>query len=206
MLDIYLIGTIINIFWQIFTILFVLYRFTSFFSIIYGFTKFCGKLVQGVVYVKNQISTYITKKKSFSYEPIITTESAFTRQSYLSRFKNYVYSFFGPATTSTEGELRARQGNSVGDYDLPIFTTRESMSNFPIHPLYDSNYSTYSNSKQLHKTRLSPQYENVSTQYESDFCETNSELHYGLNSEHEEGLDSNLLLESNYINNFLEKR
>ena len=43
-----------SVFKQIFTILFVLYRFTAFFTMIYGFIQFCGKCINGIIYIKNQ--------------------------------------------------------------------------------------------------------------------------------------------------------
>lgn len=67
MLDFYFISAVVNMFWQIFTILFVLYRFTSFFTMIYNFFLFLGKLLKGVIYIKDQISLYIIKKKNYSY-------------------------------------------------------------------------------------------------------------------------------------------
>ena len=55
MIDIYLINTVINIIWYIFSILFVLYKFTSFFKYIYNFGKFLGKLTQNIFYVKDLV-------------------------------------------------------------------------------------------------------------------------------------------------------
>lgn len=63
MLDIYFISTIINIIWQVFSILFVLYRFTSFFTMIYNYTKFLSKITVGIIYIKN----YITKRNEYDY-------------------------------------------------------------------------------------------------------------------------------------------
>lgn len=66
-MDFYFITSFINMVWQIFTILFVLYRFTSFFSMMYNFILFLGKLLKGVVYIKDQVSRYIAKKRGYSY-------------------------------------------------------------------------------------------------------------------------------------------
>lgn len=63
MLDIYFISTIINIIWQVFSILFVLYRFTSFFTMIYNYTKFLNKITLGIIYIKS----YITKRNEYDY-------------------------------------------------------------------------------------------------------------------------------------------
>lgn len=66
-MDFYFLTSLVNMFWQIFTILFVLYRFTSFFSMMYNFVLFLGKLLKGVFYVKDQIARYIAKKRGYSY-------------------------------------------------------------------------------------------------------------------------------------------
>lgn len=66
MIDFYFVTTVVNMFWQIFTVLFVLYRFTSFFSLIYNFIKFIGKILQSFVYIKNQITLYFRKRSGYS--------------------------------------------------------------------------------------------------------------------------------------------
>jgi hypothetical protein len=66
-MDFYFLTSLINMLWQIFTILFVLYRFTSFFSMMYNFMLFLGKLLKGAVYIKDQISIYIARKRGYSY-------------------------------------------------------------------------------------------------------------------------------------------
>jgi hypothetical protein len=66
-MDLYLFNTIINTIWYLFTILFVLYRFTSFFSYIYNFSKFCYKLWNGIVYLIEQVNTYLKKRRGYIY-------------------------------------------------------------------------------------------------------------------------------------------
>lgn len=66
-MDFYFLTSLVNMFWQIFTILFVLYRFTSFFSMMYNFVLFLGKLLKGVYYVKDQVTRYIAQKRGYSY-------------------------------------------------------------------------------------------------------------------------------------------
>lgn len=66
-MDFYFFTSFVNMIWQIFTILFVLYRFTSFFSMMYNFLLFVGKLFKGVVYVKDQVSLYIARRRGYSY-------------------------------------------------------------------------------------------------------------------------------------------
>lgn len=60
-MDLYLLNTIMNGIWYVFTIVFVLYRFTSFFSFIYNFTRFCTKLYNGVTYCCTIAYNYITR-------------------------------------------------------------------------------------------------------------------------------------------------
>lgn len=66
-MDFYFLTSLVNMFWQIFTILFVLYRFTSFFSMMYNFVLFLGKLLKGVYYIKDQVTRYIAQKRGYSY-------------------------------------------------------------------------------------------------------------------------------------------
>ena len=57
-MDIFYLSSILNILWYLFSALFVLYKFTSFFSYMYNFVKFCGKLISGLFYIKNQTLSY----------------------------------------------------------------------------------------------------------------------------------------------------
>jgi len=66
-MDFYFIAVVINMFWQIFTVLFVLYRFTSFFSMMYNFMLFLGKLLKGVFYIKDKISSFISRRRGYSH-------------------------------------------------------------------------------------------------------------------------------------------
>lgn len=106
MIDIYFVTAIINMFWQIFTILFVLYRFTSFFSMVINFVKFLGKLLQGIVYVKNHIRTYIT-----GYTMVTSQNDT----SHKTTFQKCYEWIFGNTTPKTE--------------ELPLFETRMSYTN-----------------------------------------------------------------------------
>lgn len=82
MLDIYLISTIINLTWQIFSILFVLYKFTSFFTII---IRFLNGIINSMSYFKN----YITNRYE-EQENIITRPKSFFES-----IKSKFYKFFG---------------------------------------------------------------------------------------------------------------
>jgi hypothetical protein len=62
--NLYLINTILNICSTTFTLLFLLYRFTSLFSYIIGFIKFCGKLFNGIIYLKNLTVDYYYNRTS----------------------------------------------------------------------------------------------------------------------------------------------
>jgi hypothetical protein len=55
-MDIYFFSAIVNVIWYIFTILFVLYRFTTFFSWIWDFLKFLVNLVSCFKWLGNKIS------------------------------------------------------------------------------------------------------------------------------------------------------
>jgi hypothetical protein len=70
MSNLYLINTILNIISTTFTLLFLLYRFTSLFSYIIGFVKFCGKLFNGIVYLKNTAYDYYYNRTGHINEDI----------------------------------------------------------------------------------------------------------------------------------------
>jgi hypothetical protein len=70
MSNLYLINTILNIISTTFTLLFLLYRFTSLFSYIIGFVKFCGKLFNGIVYLKNTALDYYYNRTGHINEDI----------------------------------------------------------------------------------------------------------------------------------------
>jgi len=93
MIDIYLIQTILNICWYIFSIIFVLYKFTSFFSYIFNFIKFLGKITQVFVYLKDQIVSFFQKRRNQYVSR--TNES----ETFVERFKKGVrYIFSGSQT------------------------------------------------------------------------------------------------------------
>jgi hypothetical protein len=94
--DFYFVYSVIDIIWKIFSILFVLYRFTSFFSMLYEFFKFLGKLLKGLIYVKDQIVIYIRKRNNYSieeYDLPIRQESFFTKlyNKIFKRNNNHIY-------------------------------------------------------------------------------------------------------------------
>lgn len=110
MVDFYFITSVINMIWQIFTILFVLYRFTSFFNMLYNFTKFLGRLFKGLIYVKDQISLYITRHSGYSYS---THNTSYRTQTTFEKIYNNIKSWFIKTPSTT----------------IPLFETRESYIN-----------------------------------------------------------------------------
>lgn len=58
---------VLNTISTIFTLLFILYRFTSLFSYMLGFIKFCGRIINGIFYVKNNIYYYTS---GYSYKSV----------------------------------------------------------------------------------------------------------------------------------------
>lgn len=120
-MDFYLLTSVINMFWQIFTILFVLYRFTSFFSMMYNFFLFLSKILKGVVYVKDQISLYISRKRGYSYlsnDEINGLPNGRPNNSWFTKIKEWVF-------------------RKSTDSHIPLYETRTSYmnmnasSNFP---------------------------------------------------------------------------
>lgn len=96
-MELTLFTNILNIIWYIFTVLFLLYKFTSFFTYMYNFVKFCGKLFKGIFYLKDQVKIYFVKRNSYSISerdlemgPCINEEHTNTRQnqSVLSKIKH----------------------------------------------------------------------------------------------------------------------
>jgi hypothetical protein len=65
MIDLYLLNTIINIIWYIFTVLFLLYKFTSFFGYIYNFLRFCGKIFGVIHYIYDKGRIYLYRRNGY---------------------------------------------------------------------------------------------------------------------------------------------
>lgn len=151
-MDFYFFTSLVNMLWQIFTILFVLYRFTSFFSMMYNFILFLGKLLKGVYYVKDQITRYIAKKRGYSYlsgEELNGLPSR-NNQSWYNKIKSWI---FGSPRRTT----------------IPLYETRTSY----IHNLGASMHdSTEFNAMSPRSSRPDLDFEHTmmnSSQYESDF-------------------------------------
>jgi hypothetical protein len=106
-MDIYFFSTLLNIIWYIFTIIFVLYKFTSFFSYAYNFFRFCGKLFNGVVWLKNQVSDYIQRKRGYirlsNDHEILLPQQNKQHQSIFQKLYNNTYNFiFGKQSSPNQ--------------------------------------------------------------------------------------------------------
>ena len=106
--DFYFITSVVNMIWQIFTILFVLYRFTSFFNMLYNFTKFVRRLFKGLIYIKDRISLYITKHSRYSY--VNRHENENTNQTTFQKIYNNIKRWLNKTPNTT----------------IPLYETRES--------------------------------------------------------------------------------
>ena len=174
-MDFYFLTSLVNMFWQIFTILFVLYRFTSFFSMMYNFILFVGKLLKGVVYIKDQISLYIARRRGYSYlsddeiHDLPSNRNRYTQPSLYTKVTNWI---FGRHTRT----------------NIPLYETRTSyVHNFNDH---DINRSDINRSELVTPTPLSPRSSHADTEFENhmhndmmnsrEFYKPNSMMHSSL--------------------------
>ncbi len=114
-MDFYFLTSLVNMLWQIFTILFLLYRFTSFFSMMYNFMLFVGKLFKGLIYIKDQISLYISKRRGYSY---LSEEEV----SGLPSYRRQEPSFFHKMYTKITDWIFGRNTRT----NIPLYETRTS--------------------------------------------------------------------------------
>ena len=149
MVDIFLIGTVINTIWTVLSMLFVLYRFTSFFSMIYNFIKFLGKMGKGIVYIKNKIQLYVMKRNGYSVfnnEHDLPTRPKTFFESIKSKYNDWfgttptthilplhttTYTSSNNLFQSTNDELNFMQSNYYSS-DFPTFHTK-NVSDFLYH-------------------------------------------------------------------------
>lgn len=111
MIDIYFLQTILNIIWTIFSILFVLYRFTTFFSYILNFIKFLGKITNGILYVKNQVSLKLGFQNN-SYTQLPESSNTVKNKTVIQHIKSKFSSLY-----------RYISGNKYQQVDLEMCTT-----------------------------------------------------------------------------------
>ena len=169
-MDFYFLTSLVNMFWQIFTILFVLYRFTSFFSMMYNFILFVGKLLKGVVYIKDQISLYIARRRGYSYlsddeiHDLPSNRNRYTQPSLYTKVTNWIF---------------GRQART----NIPLYETRTSyVHNFNDHDINRSELAT--------PIPLSPRSSHADTEFENhmhndmmnsrEFYKPNSMMHSSL--------------------------
>jgi hypothetical protein len=140
MADFYFVYSVIDIVWKIFSILFVLYRFTSFFSMLYEFFKFLGKLLKGLIYVKDQIVIYIRKRNNYSveeYDLPIRQESYFTKiyNKIFKRNENYTYL----PLYETRTERTNNYDENESESEIFNFKNRDSIQSETFNKLLHSN-------------------------------------------------------------------
>ena len=127
-MDFFFISSLINMIWQIFTILFVLYRFTSFFNMMYNFILFINKLFRGIFYIKNQITIYINKRRGYSYftENDINGISN-SQKSWFTKLKEWIFNKRSPSPNIPLFETRHSYFNSINSESQSL--TSESQFN-----------------------------------------------------------------------------
>lgn len=187
MVDFYFVTSVINMFWQILTILFVLYRFTSFFSLIYNFIKFIGKMLQVFVYMKNEITLYFRKRSGYSVlnQDEIDNLPSSRRKSPKTIFKKIYDWFYNKKTLDNDR--------------LPLYETRTSYCDINNISLLNLNKSrTNIDDINLHRTKQSKNdidFENHMHSYLSCYTDgdtnkdnhTNTDSDTNTNSDNEDG-------------------
>jgi hypothetical protein len=130
-MDFFFISSLINMIWQIFTILFVLYRFTSFFNMMYNFILFINKIFKGVFYIKDQITIYINKRRGYSYfTENNMDEISNSQKSWFTKLKEWIFNKRSPSP------------------NIPLFETRHSYFNSMNSELQSSTSESQFNDNQ----------------------------------------------------------
>lgn len=213
MIDLYLVNTIINAIWYIFTILFLLYRFTSFFSYIYNFVRFCGKIVSGGIYVCDYIYGSITTPR-YQYSDIESQSGLLEIQpppTVYQRTKRYINKtynkFFGKSSNfvfnnnNGNPQIRNNGNTNIRDFNN-IKQMEKDMFDKQLNDLCESEISRESQEKRnsLNNSFIDQQMFNSNKNSKSDclYCHESYELKnlrrdFGTSTEE---LNSN---ESNYF-------
>lgn len=203
-MDFYFLTSFINMCWQIFTILFVLYRFTSFFSMMYNFMLFVGKLFKGGLYVKDQISLYISRQRGYSYlsdDEIVNLPSNQQRQQ---------ESFFQKMYNKVTNWIFGRQNRTY----IPLYETRTSYVNLDNSQVVQQENDIIENENEspadIDDRYSSPRSSRIDIEFEhlmesgDDFAsmhtQTRPQLPYSKPFDVD---DSNLLLHSEFLTNML---
>jgi hypothetical protein len=207
-MDIYFLSSILNIVWYIFSILFVLYRFTSFFSYIYGFMKFLGKLLKGLVYIKNQIFQFFERRQG-QYIERTTNTSIFTRlQQGLYYICGREYSQDQQQEITPLYDVRASYAENNINNSGPNYQDR-NMFDQHIHNVLDSQISDQDNNNNNNDyyTDSNNDSNNNYNSNSNTLPPTSSFISIELQSDNKDvkNNNSNLLFHSSVINNKLKK-
>lgn len=212
MADYYFIYSVIDIIWKIFSILFVLYKFTSFFSMLYEFFKFLGKLLKGLIYVKDQIVIYIIKRNNYNFDD---TDLPIRPKSFYTIFKEHCLKLynkiFGHSNHNNTYlplyETRTEYTNNFEESEHEVFNfskNRHSIQTDEFNNLLNSNisiqsnnrvssnlefdifnsYQTYKTSSSIYPPHPSPQKKEINVQ--NSFNLLNSEFIIGNNEKNKE--------------------
>jgi hypothetical protein len=204
MVDFYFITSIVNMFWQICTILFVLYRFTTFFSFLLNFTKFLGKILNGILYIKEQINVYFVKRSGYS---VLTDEEINNlpitpNKSFYSKLKEW---FFGRKNLNDKiplYETRTSFYEMHNNIDSPnTISSRQSKNDIDfenhMQNLLESNYD----SGEFYKKQSSIYSEKYNSGMDSNLEFDNLEMNGNLEVNNSE-MDGNLEVNNSEMDNF----
>jgi hypothetical protein len=197
-MDIYFFSAIVNVIWYMFTILFLLYRFTTFFSWIWDFLKFLVNLMSCFKWLGNKISYiynyyYNGYRQPFSeiehddleenpYEPLLDKNE----KSMIMKVKDNIVNLL-PGNWFQHNDKINNSNNDL--YELHISELKEI-------PKFHK--------KEKSSTQISFEHAYFSTKNESKF---NSVIDWDNNDKNTSfGNESNLLLESKFINDFNNKK
>lgn len=202
-MDIYFFSTIINIIWYIFTILFVLYRFTTFFSWAWNFLIFLGNLISCFKWVGNKVH-YIYNYYYNGYRP---------------PFQNSIDEIdeesnpYEPLLDKNEKSMIMKvKDNIVGLLPNNWFKGKKEKGNHELYELYISELNTMpkftKRSKSITQTSFEHAHYDSTIEWGSPSSSNNTNDHplenkiNNDNNIHFPFENSNMLLESKFINEF----
>lgn len=195
-MDIYLLSTITNIVWYIFTILFVLYRFTTFFSWIWNFLIFLGNLMSVFKWLGNKINYIYNYYKGYRqpfensfiddnpYEPLLDKNEKSMIMKVKDNIMNYIpNSWFKNKEDNELYELHISELNT-----LPKFTKKSKT-----HTQMSFEHAYYNSNVTLNQSTV---------QWASPVPLTNTDKKQNDMNDDFGQFESNMLLESKFINDF----
>ena len=207
MIDLYLVNTIINAIWYIFTILFLLYRFTSFFSYIYNFVRFSGKIISGGIYVCDYIYGSIRRPR-YQYSDIESQNGLLEIQppTMYQRAKSYINKtynkFFGKIPDFVfNNQNRNNVNTNIKDLNNNFKQMERDMFERHINDLCESEISgsdLHEKKSSLNNSFIDQQMFNSNKNSKSDclYCNESYELE---NLRRDFGTSTEELNESNYF-------